>query len=283
MTGGQTLRRETNPLRTGPHGRNAHRHEWRAEGSGSSLRYAPPCCIGQHSQGPHVGILTLIGSHTLCSVAFHMLHRAEVLFHRLLHILHGHVVLEIQPRAATPCHRPERRQVVRRIVGRRQIYGIGHKAKRFHRLLGFRCPFFQRSESGKRPVARPRRGHTRYHAVNRAKTLDVLAPRRTPVHMARQVHCRIPATRNSQTICTELFFATDRSVGNTFQRLATASVAHLCTPDHRITLSVRTILSTVQHGRHMHTGGFEISRCAVPIIIIGEHRHRLARRHAITL
>mmetsp|Transcript_22607 Transcript_22607/g.36954 ORF Transcript_22607/g.36954 Transcript_22607/m.36954 type:complete len:807 (+) Transcript_22607:6797-9217(+) len=242
-----------------------------------------PCCIGQKRQRRHIGILALVRRHPLGGIAFHMLHRGEVFHRRLFDVLHAHIVLEIQPRAATPCHRPERRQVVRRIVGRRQIYGIGHKAKRFHRLLGFRCPFFQRSESGKRPVARPRRGHTRYHAVNRAKTLDVLAPRRTPVHMARQVHCRIPATRNSQTICTELFFATDRSVGNTFQRLATASVAHLCTPDHRITLSVRTILSTVQHGRHMHTGGFEISRCAVPIIIIGEHRHRLARRHAITL
>ena len=118
----ETFRCKTLALRTRAKRGNGNGTIWRAESRRACLRNAAPRGVRQNRQRGHVGILALVGRHTLRGVALHMFDRTEILLRGLFHILDRHVILEIEPRAPLTRHRPKRLQTIRRVVRLWQIY-----------------------------------------------------------------------------------------------------------------------------------------------------------------
>ena len=113
-----------------------------AERGCPGLRNRTPGGIGQHGQRRHVGVLALIGCHTLRGVALHMLDRAEVFHHRLFHIFHADIVLEIEPGTPFTRHMPERGKTIGIILCLRHIGGCGF-AQRLGHTCSNLCPIAQ--------------------------------------------------------------------------------------------------------------------------------------------
>jgi hypothetical protein len=97
--GREPFRREAFTRGIRAHGPDGDGREGRAEGRRAGLGDAAPGRVGQHGEGRDVRGLALVGRHALRRVSLHVLGRGEGLGCGLTDVLHGHIVLEIQPGA----------------------------------------------------------------------------------------------------------------------------------------------------------------------------------------
>ena len=279
MTGGQTFGRKSFALCSGPKCRQCNRSVRRAKSGCSGFWNPASGCIRQHSQGRHIRILALIGRHSLCRVAFHVLDRGEIFYRGLFDILDAHIVLKIKPRASPTRHSPKRLKRVGRMIRLRQFVFSTGNAQRFKTVMRGFGPFGQTLGSGKRPIASPGRQQAGNGPRGRNKAGDLRAPRRPSVHMTSQMNGWVPSTRHGQTICGDPFCSARRLDRNRLEPPTSLRARHHGTRIELVVTQRFCILATVYNTRDMHARSLQVDRGPVRIIIVGKNGDRFARRN----
>ena len=183
------------------HRRKRHRHKRRAKCRCARLGDCPPRRIGQNRQGRHVRAFALICRHALSGVALHMLNRLVIFLRGEFDIFDCHVILEIEPRALGPRNGPQRRDIIRRIFGPRQINRWRGCTDRLDHLHRGRMPIDQRLMGREMSSCRPDRNHIGHHIGRGHKALRALIPTGPPIHMTGQMHRRVPPATHRDKIC----------------------------------------------------------------------------------
>ena len=137
---------------------------------------------------------------------------------------------------------------------------------------------------GKRPVRRPRNQHPRHHSRHRHEGGNIFAPNRLAVHVARQMHRRVPPPRNRQTICLDpRDAACCPSHRNRAQTQPPAGGNHLTSGKYRHVNVRHRVGAGIDQRRHPHPRAAQIPRRSVPVVVVGEYRHFASGYHAKTM
>ncbi len=123
-----------------------------------------------------------------------MLNRAEVLLGSEAHIFDMHIVLEINPFAALALNMPKRLDVIGRVIGLGQIHLCGLDLHVLECRLRNLCCIRETAHRVENPVASARRHHVRHRPCTWHKACNPGIPNGAPIHVARQMHRRVPTT-----------------------------------------------------------------------------------------
>ena len=187
----------------GPSCKRAHRDRRmrRAEDGGAGLRNALPRQFGHDRKAQHIAGLALIGRHAQRCIALQMLDRPEVFLIGQLDVLHGDIILLVDPGPALAMgHIPKRRHRNRRIFRLRQVTCDRRKAQIRQRLCGHGGPRGQRGLGGQMPGGSPGHGQSGRSVCARHEGRNGIVPDRAAPVVRGQAKVRIPAARNTKRI-----------------------------------------------------------------------------------
>ena len=202
-----------------------------------------------------------------------------------LHVLHGHVVLLVKPGAALAGDVVKRRDADGVVLGRWQVgrFGLDAQiAKRGGRRSGARG---QRASGGEGAVRRARHGHALWQRGAGDKGGDVIIPQRQPTLMAGQVDVRVPPARDAERIAGyHPRVAARQSDGDGMQAKTAVAIDDLRACQNLIAVGAGGFgQAAVDDCRDADALGQQIGRRPMPVIVIGEDRHVLARNRCPTV
>ena len=236
--------------------------------------------FGHHGNAQHIAGLALIGRHAQRGIAFQVFNGGEVFLVGQLHILDRHIVLLVDPRAALAfVDIPQGADRNRCIFGLRQIGGFGGEAQIGQRGNRLRLTCQQSTVGRERAICRPGCRQTSRPTRARHKGRDILAPFGARAVVRGDVHIRVPPARHAQGGAgNRLGLAIGQPHRHRFQAQATGRVHHLRALQVPDTGEEIAALTAVDHGGHIHALGLQVFGRAQPVIVVGEHRHAVARR-----
>ena len=235
---------------------------------------------GHDREADDIGRLALVGRHAERRIALEVLDGAEVFLMRQPHVLHGDIVLEVDPGAAlADPDVPERADRNRRILGARHLGGPcleSEFGKRGTRGLRAAC---KRGMCRQMPRRRPCRREAGRTVRSRHEGGDPGIPDRAAAVMRGQCDIRVPAAGDTERVAVDRLVGAvgaahrDRPEAQAALRADDARAGHV-----RHVIDRPPLLPAVDQRGDLDALRLEIDSGADAVVIIGEDGDAAAGR-----
>ena len=202
-----------------------------------------------------------------------------------LHVLDGDVILQVEPFAPLAFgDMPQRRKVVGAIL----CFGAGQRrcaeAKRVEGGHGAVDAGLQRGGGGELARCCPGDTHALRQVLAGNKAGDMIVPDRAAALVTGERDIGVPAAGDTERGAAQIFGATiGAPQGDAGEAQFAGGVDDLCAREERVVAKGRDGCggagSAVDHADNIHSQRGEIACRAVTVVIVGEDRNALPRRH----
>jgi hypothetical protein len=208
-----------------------------------------------------------------------VLDRPEVLLRGEVDVLHGHVVLEVEPGAALARDMPVGLERGRAVLGLRRGDLGRVQPERVERGGGGAEAVGEAGGGGEDAVRGARRVEARDRARGGDEGGDVLPPHRAAVHVAGEVHRRVPAARDGEAVGAERPVAAGMADRDFLEPEAAPGACDGAAGVARNAVGQARVGAGVDEGRHLDSCVAQVGRGAVGVVVVAEDRDGFSRAY----